>query len=178
MTSSAPPEAYRALQPAAAEARPADLRVGDRAPSFSYMDVDGHWRRFEEFGTKRCLLIVFGAQEADLGELNRLRPAFDELGVAPVAVLDRAGRSIAALARRLGLDGTMLPDPMRAIAGLFNSIDPSSGRPSASYFVLDEHRRIRAMRYGPLPSAEMLLLSSARCLGRPLPASVLTGCNE
>ena len=170
MTPSPPPQEVHALRPIATEGRMAELRVGDRAPSFSYMCLDGRWCRFEDLASSRCLLIVFGAGEADLRELERLGPAFDQLGVTPVAVLERATRSLVGMRRRLGLQETLLADPMHAIAGLYNSLDPASGLSSASYFVLDEHRTIRAMRYGPLPSAEILLLSSARCLGRPLPA--------
>lgn len=175
MTFPSQPAVRRALQPRAADPTSATLNVGDPAPGFSYMGNDGGWHRFDDLVASGPLLLFFGASEKDLTAIDEYCPAFREMGVMPVAVLRQPTRGTRAIAKRLGLESQLLADPMSAIAGLYNSIDPGSGGPAGSYFILDEHGQIRAMRYGPLPPPEMLLASAARALGRPLPSSVLSG---
>lgn len=169
------PAPARSIQPRAVEPSSATLNVGDSAPRFSYMGNDGDWHRLEELVASGPLLLVFGAGDDDLTALDALSPAFREMGVTPVAVLRQPTRGTRALAKRLDLESQLLADPMCAIAGLYNSLDPKSCGPASSYFIVDERGRIRALRYGPLPPPEILLASAARALGRPLPDSVLSG---
>jgi peroxiredoxin len=92
--------------------------------------------------------------------------------------MDLPTRGTSALTRRLGITTTLVSDPMSAIAGLYRTLDPTTGEHTPAYFVIDTRRTVRAMYYGPLPPAELLVATSARCLGRPLPASVFTTSDE
>ena len=157
-----------------AEPEAATLQVGSPAPMFSYLGADGRWHKSDELVSRGPVLILFGATEGDLAAIQKRLPAFMELGVRPVAVLDLPTRSTSALTRRLGLGAPLVSDPMSAIAGLYHSIDPATGRHAQSYFVIDARRSLRAMYFGPLPPAELLVATTARCLGRPLPASMFT----
>jgi peroxiredoxin len=146
------------------------LEVGDRAPAFSYLAPDGHWHRFSDIASGP-LLLVFGATDQELEEIADARSVFHDLGVTPVAVVDLRIGSAGALARRLNLPTSLITDPKRAIAALYNSLDPQSLAHSPSFFVLDEKRTIRALDHGPLPSAMEMLTVSAHSLGRALPRS-------
>ena len=174
MTSPPPMESTRTVQPVQMSPRSTPLVVGDPAPMFSFMAADGRWHRSEELMQRGPVLIVFGATAPDLRALGRLRDAFRELGVTPVAVFNLPTRSTRALADRLNLFGQALSDPMCAIAELYNSLDPANGKHAPSYFIVDGRRIIRALRHGTLPDASTLLGSSARCLGLPLPANALS----
>jgi peroxiredoxin len=167
-------ETPRLVQPMQVSPRSTPLTVGDSAPMFSFMAADGRWHRSEELMQRGPVLIVFGATAPDLRALGRLRDAFRELGVTPVAVFNLPTRSTRALADRMNMSGPALADPMCAIAELYNSLDPANGKHAPSYFVVDDHRIIRALRHGALPDASTLLGSSARCLGLPLPANALS----
>jgi peroxiredoxin len=152
---------------------PAEFRlaVGDKAPGFSYLDPKGKWNEFKSLGAGSPMLLVFGASDSDLVALERLRSMFEELGVTPVAVMDGRGASARALQRKLSISVPIITDPKRAIAGLFNSLDPKSLTLASSFFVLDENRQIRALSHGELPSPQQMLALSANSLGLPLPKS-------
>jgi peroxiredoxin len=150
------------------EAQSTRLIPGDRAPSFSYLTPDGAWHRSSEL-TQGPLLLVFGASVTDLEALEQERGRFLELGVTPVAVLDMRTGQAAKLSRRLKLSCAIVCDPLRAIADLYNSLDPWSLRHAPSYFVVDDRRVIRALSRGSIPPAVELLGESARALGKLLP---------
>ena len=174
MNSIPPVDTPRTLRPILSEAPTRWLDVGDRAPMFSYLASDGRWHRSEDLLGNGPILMIFGADAAALQGLEKMKPAFAELGVRPVVVLDVATRTAHGMAERLGVTVAMVSDPMCAIAGLYNSLDPRSGRHSTSYFVVDEKRTIRAMFYGDLPGTPLLVGSCARALGRPLPPGMLS----
>ena len=179
MNSSPSPTAARpSLQLQSVEPEAATLQVAGPAPMFSYLAGDGRWHRSDELLQGGAVIVVFAPSDEDLVGLQRLAPAFDELGVRPVVVLNLATRGSAAQSRRLGLTASLVSDPMCAIADLYHSIDPATGRNAPSYFVIDSQRTLRAMYFGPLPPAELLVATSARCLGRPLPQSVFTSSDE
>jgi peroxiredoxin len=148
------------------------LMVGDRVPEFSYLGPDGRWHQLAELLLQGPMLLVFGADDAALQALEQRRGAFLDLGVVPAAVVDMRSSSAAALARRLELDYPLITDPQRAIARLYNSLDPESQQHAPSFFVVDGKRVIRALGHGPLPEADRMLRASARSLGLPLPEAV------
>jgi len=166
------------LSPLSAEPEAATLQVSAPAPMFSYIGGDGAWHRAEDLLSRGPVLLVFAADDDELRAVQKYAPAFQELGVRPVAVMDLPTRGTAALTRRLSLTTTLVSDPMSAIAGLYHSIDRASGAHAPAYFVIDTRRTVRAMYYGPLPPAELLLATAARSLGRPLPASVFSSTDE
>jgi len=179
MTSTAPPATHGdAIMPLSIEPDAATLQVSAPAPMFSYIGADGAWHRAEDLLSRGPVLLVFAAEDDDLRAVQKRAAAFEELGVRPVAVMDLPTRGTAALTRRLGLTTTLVSDPMSAIAGLYRTIDRTTGTHAPAYFVIDTRRTVRAMYYGPLPPAELLIATAARSLGRPLPASVFTTSDE
>jgi peroxiredoxin len=179
MNSTAPPTTHGdAIVPQSTEPAATALQVSAPAPMFSYIGADGAWHRAEDLLSRGPVLLVFAAEDEDLRAVQKLAPAFDELGVRPVAVMDLPTRGTSALTRRLGITTTLVSDPMSAIAGLYRTLDPTTGAHSPAYFVIDTRRTVRAMYYGPLPPAELLVATAARGLGRPLPPSVFTTSDE
>ena len=147
------------------------LIVGDPAPAFSYLGLDGAWHDSRRLGTGDAVLLVFGARNEELVGLDRMQSAFDELGVHSVAVLDMRAGSAVRLARRLALTCRVVVDPKCAIAGLYGSLDPVTRRHAPAFFVVDARGTIRGVGRGSLPSAHELITISARSLGQPLPAN-------
>ena len=150
------------------------LQEGDPAPAFSYLDAEGRWHGFRQLFARGPVLLVFGARDTELKELERVQPVFADLGVRPVAVLDMGNGSAERYAQRLGLTCGVVSDPSRAIAELYGSLNPNTQHHAPSYFVLDVHQNVRAARYGMLPPARQMLAASARGLGRPLPESAMS----
>ena len=58
--------------------------------------------------------------------MQRLAPAFEELGVRPVTVLDLPTRGTLATSRRLGITTPLVSDPMSAIASLYHSVNDNT----------------------------------------------------
>ncbi len=160
------------------EPEAATLQVGASAPMFSFQGDDGHWHHFQELIAHNPVVLVFGATDEDLKDLDRLHATFDDTGVGVVAVLHLPTRRTIAIGRRLGVTRTLVSDPMSAIASLYHSRESSSGRHLPAYFVIDTKGALRAMYYGPLPPVPLVLASAARGLGRPLPASAFTSTND
>jgi len=179
MNSAPAPDADRhQLSPLSPEPEAATLQIAEPAPMFSYIGADGRWHRSEELLSRGPVLMVFGASESDLVAAQRLVPAFEELGVRPIAVLDLPTRGTASLTRKRGISIALVSDPMSAIAGLYHSLDPSTGKHAPGYFVIDSRGALRAMYFGPLPPPELLVASAARSLGRPLPSSMFTTSDD
>lgn len=168
----------RVLAPLSAEPEAAALQIATPAPMFSYIGADGRWHRSDELLSRGPLLVLFGANDTDLVTVQRLAPAFEELGVRPVAVLGLTTRGTSQLTRRLGISIALVSDPMSAIAGLYHRLEPTTGRHAPAYFVIDSHHTLRAMGLGPLPPTELLVATTARSLGRPLPSALFTSSDE
>ena len=147
------------------------LSVGDPAPAFSYLGIDGGWHDSRGLWANGPVLLVFGAAREQLVELDRARSALGDLGVRTAAVLDMRAGSAAKLARRLELALGVVVDPQCAIAGLYGSIDPVTRHHAPSFFVLDARGTIRGGGRGPLPPMRRLSTITARSLGQPLPVS-------
>jgi len=163
------PEANPVFQKAAPEPSTADLRVGESAPMFSYLSIDGRWHGFGELVENRPVLLIFGAQEGEIEGLQDVRTIFDDMGISVAIALDMRAGSAATYSKRMKLDGPIISDPKRAIAGLYHSLDQRSLRHAPAYFVVDTKRTIRAMGYGSMPSPPQLIAITARGLGLPLP---------
>jgi peroxiredoxin len=154
------------------------VRIGDPAPNFAFIAADGKWRRLSDLLAQGPVLLVFGARDADLRAIEAARPAFRELEVVPAAVMDMRSGSIGSLAKRLGLTFPILSDSQRAIAELFNTVDPASHRHSPSFFVVDRLGTVRHMGRGMLPDSQFLVESSALGLGKPVPDMPQTAQSE
>jgi peroxiredoxin len=147
------------------------LEEGDEAPVFSYLGPEGAWHEANELFGEGPVLLVFGASESDMKALEQSRTVFTDLGVNPALVVDMRAGKAARLAKRLRLSSPIIRDPVRAIAGLYGSLDPASLHAAPAFFLVDENRVIRLVGRGALPSIAQLLASSARALNRPLPQS-------
>jgi peroxiredoxin len=168
----------RRMVPVATDPQAATIQVGGPAPMFSFIAADGRWHRSDELVLRGAVLMLIAPADDDLVAIEKLRAAFVEMGITPVAILNLPTRGTAALSRKLSVETTLVSDPMCAIGGLYHSLDPSTMRDAPSYFVIDRSRTLRAMYYGPFPPAEMLLATSARSLGRPLPESVFSSSSD
>jgi peroxiredoxin len=168
----------RSQTPTSAEPEAATLQIGCPAPMFSHIAGDGRWHRSDELLSRGPILMLFAPGEDGLITIQKLTPAFEELGVRPVAVLDLPTRSTLTMTRKLGLTYTLVSDPMSAIAGLYHTVETGTGRNAPSYFVIDSGRKLRAMYFGPLPPVELVVASAARSLGRPLPTSVFSSTDD
>jgi len=152
----------------ACEPPSAELLLGDRAPTFSFLAPDGAWHQSKDV-FQGPVLLVFGATPAELQALEQARSEFEGLGVKPVAVLDMRTGQAAKLSRELKLSCPVVCDPLRAIGDLYNSLDPRSLRHTPAYFVLDQDHVIRALNRGQIPDPADILDESARVLGKTLP---------
>jgi len=179
MNSASREEARLPLSPVPVEPGPASLQIGSPAPTFSYLAAaDGRWHPFTEVLAQHDVVLVFAPTDDELAGFERERELFAQIGVQPVAVTDLSTRRTTALAKRLPYTGLLVSDPMAAIAGLFHSIDSTSGARVRSYFVIDTKLRLRAMYFGPIPPPELLAATAARSLGRPLPPSAFTSTTD
>ncbi len=147
--------------------------IGDPAPAFSYLGADGAWHEFRQLMAQGPVLLVFGARDAQLADLDRALPALAGIGVWPVAAFDMRVGSVARLTRRLHLKCGVIADPQCVIGGLYSSIDPVTQRNSISWFVIDAEGRIRAGGRGELPGARELVKLAARGLGRAEPDATI-----
>jgi peroxiredoxin len=153
----------------------AAFRVGDRAPEFSYLDTRGRWGAFRELAARGPVLLLFGATEADLRELERARPVFADLGMDPIVVLDRRSGSVERFLGRVGYRGRAIVDPSGAIGSLYGCLDTATRRHEPAWFLLDVRGVVLGFeRDGHLPAAPELVGFSARRLRKPLPASAAT----
>jgi peroxiredoxin len=142
--------------------------AGDRAPRFSYLGPDGAWHDFSDLFAKGPVMLVFGASDSDLETLDHAQQAFHQLGVNTAVVVDMRAGSAARLARRLRLSSPLMCDPVRAIAGLYGSLDPASLRHAPAVFLVDANGTILIASRGALPPLSQMLEASARALGRPV----------
>ena len=145
------------------------LVVGDQAPEFSYLGVDGMWHRAADLLGQGRVVLIIGADEAELRAQDGARDAFLDLGIVPAFLLDMRPGSVASLQRRLGLKSALVSDPQRAIAELYNSVDPVTARHAPAFFVVDGAHTIRALCHGAILPPDRLLALSARSLGLPVP---------
>jgi alkyl hydroperoxide reductase subunit AhpC len=166
------PPAAQSLRLKPPEPPSADIDVGDAAPNFSFQTEDNRWRRLRELLLQNPVVIVFGADDAELRALDRQRDALLKLGVLPVAVLDVRNGSAWSAAHRLALRYPVIPDPRRVIAGQFNTLDPDDQSTLPAWFVIDRRGLVRAVRRGAI-SVERFPRLVAGALGLPAPDASL-----
>ena len=158
---------------AVAEPPTAEVCVGDPAPNFAYQGYDGRWMRLHHLLDQGPVLLVIGANDAQLSQIEREREALLELGVVPVAVVDRRPGAARRIVTKLGLHYTVLADGRQVIASQFNATHNSRMIPSC--FVVDQRGKVRGLLRERLPSEDYPQVC-ARALalalpGSPLPAS-------
>lgn len=150
-----------------AEPAPALVEAGDDAPDVSWESPQG-WRRLRDLRAQGTVLIVLGADEQALAQLERERTELQRMGVIPAAVVERRAGACQSLARRLDLGFSVLPDPQRVIGSQFNALDPRTRTLVPSWFVVDRAGRVRGLGRGALPR-ETWTAIAADALHLPLP---------
>jgi peroxiredoxin len=174
---SGPPPEPRATSPwslTGVEPGPSYVCPGDVAPDVSWESPSG-WRRLRDLRTQGNVLLVFGADDRQLVQLERERPALLALGVVPAAVVERRAGACQALARRLQLGYPVLPDPQRVIATQYNCLDAITRRAVPAWFAVDRGGAVRDAERGTLP-ARSWAAAAANALNLPAPGvSLPTG---
>jgi peroxiredoxin len=155
---------------AVAEPPTTEVCVGDPAPNFAYQGYDGRWLRLQHLLDQGSVLLVIGASDAQLIQIEREREALLRLGVVPVAVVDRRPGAARKIATKLGLHYTVLADGRQVIAAQFNAAE--NGRMIPGFFVVDERGKVRSLLRGSLPP-EDYPQACARALALPLPGTSL-----
>jgi peroxiredoxin len=142
------------------------VSAGDIAPDFSFESMDHHWLRLHDLLAQGNVLLVFGAEEAQLTAIEREQGAMLSRGIVPVAVLDRRDGATWATVRRLGLHYSVLSDPQCVIGAQFNVLHPTTHGPVPSWFVIDRKGCVRGLKRATLPSSGFGALA-ASALGMP-----------
>lgn len=144
---------------------------GDRAPDVSWDAPNGRSVRLSDLRPEAVLLVI-APDEAGLVSLQRERADLLDLGVLPIAVLDRGAHAAAHLASRLKLEYAVVPDPRSVIAEQFNALDPETTHAAPAWVVLDGRGVVRGVDRGALPTSGWARLA-ATALALPLPGATL-----
>jgi peroxiredoxin len=147
------PRTATPIFPISVSAEYAVLEVGSSAPDFSFESPTGGSRRLHELRAQGAVLVVIGAGDQRLIRLESERPRLLAMGVVPVVVLDYKASHCRDIARRLGLQGVVAPDPQRVIAAQFNALERSTHASVPAWFVINREGRVRALGRLEWPSS-------------------------
>jgi peroxiredoxin len=147
-----PPGQTGSRGPLGAEPPATLVAVGDPAPDFSYPSQGRSWLHLHDLLAQGSVLLVFATEDEQLVALQDERARLMDLGVIPVAVVDRRSGAAASTVKRLGLQFPVIADLQRTIATQFNVLDPDSRRTAPAWFVINHRGWVRALNRGSLPS--------------------------
>lgn len=169
-------EAVPVASPSAAttssDAESISLRPGKKAPDFQYQSYDAMWQHLHNVFQHGDVLLVFGANEADLRSIERQREGFVDAGIVPMVVLEKSDREVWGLVRRIGLTYSLLADPKGAIGNQYGVLDKSTGRSRTTWFVIDVKGRVRQV--GTEVPTQAWPVQVASALGRPVDGGTQT----
>jgi peroxiredoxin len=168
------PRTPTTLSPTPSEPPVTVVTAGDPAPDVSWDGVGARPQRLRDLRAQGHVLLVFSPTEAQLRALEGERDRLLDARVLPVAVLDRSATSAAQVARRLGLNFVVVPDPRNIVAAQFNVLDPATRRPAPAWFVVDRSGRVRGLDRRGVPDGGYLSLAT-RALALASPDAVLPG---
>lgn len=140
--------------------------VGAAAPDFTYQSHDMLWQNLHDMLEQGSVLLVFGANEEQLRQLEHEREALLRQGVVPVVVQDRRDHDVWATVRRLNLNYSLLADPHCVLSEQFGVLDRTSRQERSAWFVVDRSGHVRGAGSGSLPSQDWTGLT-AGLLGQP-----------
>lgn len=148
------------------------LRPGKKAPDFQYQSYDAMWQHLHNVFQHGDVLLVFGADEADLRAIERQREGFVDAGIVPMIVLEKSDREVWSLVRRIGLTYSLLADPKGAIGLQYGVYDKDASRSRKAWFAIDVKGRVRQVGTEVPPQAWPVQVASA--LGRPVDGGTQT----
>lgn len=159
----------------AAEPGPSIVQLGDQAPDFSYQAESGQWFKLHQLLQHGSVMLVFGPTESELLIMESECDSLYNVGVIPVAVLDRRTSSAVAMAHRLGLGFPVIADPQGSIASQFNLVGPPTVRAAPGWFIVDRAGRVRGFERRRLPDGGFTRIA-CDVLAIPSPdATVMSG---
>jgi peroxiredoxin len=154
------------------EPAPTPVVAGSQAPNFSYQTPDNSWRTLNDLLEQGAVLLVFGARDVHLDEIERERESLLAIGVIPVAVYDGSPRAVRSAIKRLDLKYTVIPDSRGVVAGQFNVLHPTTHAPMRCWFVVDRSGTVRGLDRNGLPKGGFSTIA-ADALGLPVPGGTL-----
>ncbi len=125
--------------------------AGTQAPDFSFESGQG-WSQLRDVRAQGHVLLLIGADEPQLADLERQRPRLLSMGVVPVVVLDRRPNACRALVQHMGLGFLVVSDARRVIGAQFNALDPFSRADAAAWFVIDRQGCVRDLAHDEWPT--------------------------
>ncbi len=139
-----------------------DVIAGAPAPDFAYRSTEQRWTRLDDALAGGDVLLVIGAGEPQIVQLQRERAALIAHGVIPIAVIDMKDSPAWSLAQRLGVTFSLLSDPRHDIASAYRVAESADGRPGQAWFAIDRDGRVRACgrRLDGIPSFNDLACAS------------------
>lgn len=162
-------DAYNAVsvdQAVPAALLPGMPAVGAPAPDFTYQSHDMLWQNLHDMLEQGSVLLVFGANEVQLRQIEHEREALLRQGVVPVVVQDRRDHDVWATVRRLNLNYSLLADPHCVLSEQYGVLDRASRQEQSAWFVVDRSGHVRGAGSGSLPSQDWTGLT-AGVLGQP-----------
>jgi peroxiredoxin len=146
--------------------------VGDHAPDFQYQSYDAMWQHLHNILEQGDMLLVFGASDMDLRNLERERETLLKTGVIPFVVIEHRDHDVWASVRKLGLTYSLLADPKGAIGKAYGVYDTTTAHSRSAWFVIDTKGRVR--QTGTDAPSSSWTAVSANALGRALDGSTQT----
>ncbi len=129
------------------------LERGQEAPDFVYQSHDHLWQNLHNMLEESHILLVFGASQTDLAQIERERESLRKLGISPVAVVNERDGDARKTLRQLNLGFSLLADPRGAIGEQYGVRDASVAHDRAMWFVIDQDGEIRDRGEGLHPKS-------------------------
>lgn len=133
---------------------------GQEAPDFVYQSHDHLWQNLHNMLEEHHILLVFGADDAELARLEVDREPLQALGIAPVAVVTTRDSDARRTVRQLNLGYSLLADPRGAIGEQYGVRQAAVVHDRAMWFMIDQSGAIRDRGEGLRPEAGWQALAS------------------
>ena len=140
--------------------------VGQIAPDFTYQSSDMLWQNLHDMLEQGSVLLVFGAGDDQLRQIEHERENLLHQGVVPVAVVDHRDHDVWATVRRLNLNYSLLADPHCVLAEQYGVLDAAARHTHTAWFGVDRSGHVRGSGRGESPSRGWTTLT-ADVLGLP-----------
>lgn len=140
--------------------------VGQPAPDFTYQSHDMLWQNLHDMLEQGSVLLVFGASDDQMRQIEHERENLLRQGVVPVVVQDHRDHDVWATVRRLNLNYSILADPHCVVSEQYGVLETPARRVTTAWFVVDRSGRVRANGAGELPAKGWVSLT-ADALGLP-----------